>query len=85
MRALKAGSPRAVEFVGVGGHHMAEQGLATLFPIDDLAIVGFNAVVLLRIPGMNEAVFVTVRKLHKAIHFSDRKEPGLRPTTRFAL
>lgn len=44
MRALRAASPRAIEFIGVGGGDMAEQGLTTLFPIDDLAIVGFNAV-----------------------------------------
>jgi lipid-A-disaccharide synthase len=44
MRALRSNSPRAIDFIGVGGSHMAEQGLTSLFPIDDLAIVGFNAV-----------------------------------------
>ncbi len=45
MRALEAAAARPVEFAGLGGRHMAEQGLASLFPIDDLAIVGFNAVI----------------------------------------
>jgi lipid-A-disaccharide synthase len=44
MRALAAQAGRQVEFSGVGGRHMAEQGLASLFPIDQLAVVGFNAV-----------------------------------------
>jgi lipid-A-disaccharide synthase len=44
MRALRSASPRAIDFIGVGGGHMAEQGLTSLFPIDDIAIVGFNAV-----------------------------------------
>jgi len=45
MRALSAASPRPVEFAGLGGRYMAERGLASLFPTDDLAIVGFNAVI----------------------------------------
>jgi lipid-A-disaccharide synthase len=44
MRALKARSDRAVNFSGVGGREMAGEGLASLFPIDDLAIMGFAAV-----------------------------------------
>ena len=35
---------RPVAFTGVGGHDMAAQGLASLFPIDDLAIIGFTAI-----------------------------------------
>ena len=44
MRALAASAGRPVEFAGIGGRHMAEQGLESLFAIDQLAIVGFNAV-----------------------------------------
>lgn len=42
MRAL---SERAeMRFAGVGGNEMAAQGLRSLFPIDDLAIIGFSAI-----------------------------------------
>jgi lipid-A-disaccharide synthase len=42
MRALRQRSH--VRFTGVGGHQMAAQGLASPFPIDDLAIIGFAAI-----------------------------------------
>jgi len=42
MRALAARGP--VRFAGVGGHAMAAQGLQSLFPIGELAIVGIDAV-----------------------------------------
>jgi lipid-A-disaccharide synthase len=44
MQALARSAGGPVEFTGIGGRHMAEQGLASLFPVDQLAIVGFNAV-----------------------------------------
>jgi lipid-A-disaccharide synthase len=44
MRALKERTGGSVRFVGVGGRAMAAQGLATPFPIDDLAIIGFAAI-----------------------------------------
>jgi len=44
MRALSASAGRPIEFAGVGGHDMAAENLASLFPIDEVAIVGFNAV-----------------------------------------
>ena len=34
-----------VKFVGIGGHGMARQGLRSLFPIEELSIIGFAAVV----------------------------------------
>jgi lipid-A-disaccharide synthase len=67
MRALHAASPRAVEFVGVGGHQMAEHGLTSLFPIDDLAIVGFNAV-FARLP-------LLVRRLNETTEAVLREKP----------
>jgi lipid-A-disaccharide synthase len=42
MRALRERS--RVHFIGVGGHQMSAQGLASPFPIDDLAIIGFAAI-----------------------------------------
>jgi lipid-A-disaccharide synthase len=44
MQAIARSVGRPVEFAGIGGRHMVEQGLASLFPIDQLAVVGFNAV-----------------------------------------
>jgi lipid-A-disaccharide synthase len=59
MRALRSASPRAIDFIGIGGSHMAEQGLTSLFPIDDLAIVGFNAV-FARLPLLVRRINETV-------------------------
>jgi lipid-A-disaccharide synthase len=45
MRALRDTHGVGVVFKGIGGRGMAEQGIASLFPIDDLSIIGFAAVV----------------------------------------
>ena len=34
-------APRKAHFSGVGGAHMAAEGVPSLFPLGDLAIVGF--------------------------------------------
>lgn len=44
MKELRGRLDEDVEFIGIGGREMEEQGLASLFPIGDLAIVGFAAV-----------------------------------------
>jgi lipid-A-disaccharide synthase len=44
MRALTERCDGKVRFAGVGGHDMAAAGLNSLFPIDDLAIMGFAAI-----------------------------------------
>ncbi len=44
IRALRERTPPGTEFLGVGGRDMAAEGLASLFPIDDLAIIGFSAI-----------------------------------------
>jgi lipid-A-disaccharide synthase len=44
MRALKERTGGMVRFAGVGGCEMAAEGLSSLFPIDDLAIIGFAAI-----------------------------------------
>ena len=67
MGALRIASPRAIEFIGLGGGHMAEQGLTTLFPIDDLAIVGFNAV-FARLP-------LLVRRINETVDAVLREKP----------
>lgn len=42
--ALRRGAAGPVRFSGIGGSHMAAEGVASLFPLGDLAIVGFVAI-----------------------------------------
>lgn len=42
--ALRKRTGDAVKFTGVGGREMALAGVPSLFPIDELAIVGFSAI-----------------------------------------
>jgi lipid-A-disaccharide synthase len=44
MRALKQQLPARVHFAGVGGAAMANEGLASRFPLADIALMGFVAV-----------------------------------------
>ena len=44
MHALRVRTAGAIRFSGVGGRDMALEGLASLFPIEDLAIIGFAGV-----------------------------------------
>jgi lipid-A-disaccharide synthase len=45
MKVLRQRLGGAVEFEGVGGRAMAREGLASLFPIEELSIIGLAAVV----------------------------------------
>jgi lipid-A-disaccharide synthase len=45
MKVLRQRLGDAVQFPGVGGRMMAREGLISLFPIEELSIVGFAAVV----------------------------------------
>ena len=45
MKVLRQRLGDGVQFVGVGGRTMAREGLNSLFPIEELSIVGFAAVV----------------------------------------
>lgn len=45
MKVLRQRLGDAVRFAGVGGRAMAREGLSSLFPIEELSIVGFAAVV----------------------------------------
>ena len=45
MKVLRQRLGDAVRFDGVGGRAMASQGLASRFPIEDLSIIGFSAVI----------------------------------------
>lgn len=44
MRALRQRTKGRIEFAGVGGHDMTAEGLASLYPIGDLSIIGFSAI-----------------------------------------
>lgn len=44
MAALRAKLGTDVTFTGIGGRHMAEQGLVSLFPIQELSIIGLVAI-----------------------------------------
>jgi lipid-A-disaccharide synthase len=44
MAAIEALSAEPVTFCGIGGGAMAERGLRSLFPLDELAINGFSAI-----------------------------------------
>ena len=44
MQALRQRSGAGLRLEGIGGHAMAAQGLATLFPTDELAIMGVSAI-----------------------------------------
>lgn len=45
MAALKHLAPRPLEFFGVGGERMAAEGMPSLFPLHDIAVMGFGPVV----------------------------------------
>jgi len=45
MVALKKLSDRPIQFVGIGGDSMRNEGLEVFFPIDDLAVMGISEVV----------------------------------------
>ncbi len=60
MRALRKSAGREIRFCGVGGRDMAAEGLTSLFPIDDLAIVGFTAIPQ-RLPRLLSRIRQTAR------------------------
>lgn len=45
MRALKAQSGGSIRFAGVGGERMEAEGLTSLFPLHDIAVMGFTEIV----------------------------------------
>lgn len=44
MRAIKARTGGHARFSGIGGHAMEREGLASLFPLSDIAVMGFSAI-----------------------------------------
>ncbi|HAO43221.1 MAG TPA: lipid-A-disaccharide synthase [Afipia sp.] len=64
IKALRARLGPALKIVGVGGRHMAEQGVPSLFPTDELSIIGLAAIpkrlpmILRRIRETTDAVLM---------------------------
>jgi lipid-A-disaccharide synthase len=65
MKVLHERLGGAVRFEGVGGQSMAREGLATIFPIEDLSIMGFAAVVQ-RLPTILRRIRETVAAVLEA-------------------
>jgi lipid-A-disaccharide synthase len=59
MRALKQRTGGHIRFAGVGGHGMAAEGLTSLFPIEELSIIGFSAIAR-RLPAILRRIRETV-------------------------
>lgn len=60
MRAIRGRlGDSAVEFRGIGGHAMEREGLKSLFPMTDIAVMGFLPV-LARLPTIVRRVYRTV-------------------------
>jgi lipid-A-disaccharide synthase len=59
IRSLKArlGGER-LRFGGVGGHAMEKEGLRSLFPLEEIAVMGFSAVIA-RLPSILKRIRVT--------------------------
>jgi lipid-A-disaccharide synthase len=59
MRSLKArlGAER-LRFGGVGGHAMRHEGLNSLFPLEEIAVMGFSAVIA-RLPSILKRIRLT--------------------------
>lgn len=60
MRALKVrlGAER-LRFGGIGGHAMEKEGLKSLFPLEDIAVMGISAVIA-RLPTILKRIRLTV-------------------------
>lgn len=44
LKSLRERLSPGVRFIGIGGRHMAEEGLASLFPTEELSIIGLAAI-----------------------------------------
>jgi len=62
MQALRRDTGGNVAFRGVGGELMAEQGLVSLFPLADIAVMGFSAV-FARLPTILRRLRQTVEAI----------------------
>jgi lipid-A-disaccharide synthase len=69
MAALRARAGDELRFVGVGGPRMADHGLASLFPMDELSLMGFAEVVphLPRLMRRMRETVAAIERLHPAM------------------
>jgi lipid-A-disaccharide synthase len=66
MQALKAADPQ-VQCIGTGGTHMQAQGLASLFPMTDISLMGFAEILphLVRLK----------RRINETVHYLEATRP----------
>lgn len=69
MRALKERTGGHVRFSGVGGHGMESEGLTSLFPIEELSIIGFSAI-LRQLPAI-------LRRIRQTVHAVTAAAPDI--------
>lgn len=67
MRALKARSGADIQFTGIGGPKMREEGLNSLFPYEELSLMGF-AEILPHLPRL-------LRRIHQTVKAIERTKP----------
>jgi len=65
MRALRDQAGERLEFSGVGGGRMAEQGLASRFPMEELSVMGF-AEVLPHLPRLHMRLRQTTAEIARS-------------------
>jgi lipid-A-disaccharide synthase len=65
MKVLRQRLGGAVQFEGVGGLSMAREGLKSLFPIEELSIIGFSAVIK-QLPKVLRLIRQTVAAVMRA-------------------
>lgn len=64
MDALRAMSDAHLEFQGVGGPRMAERGLASLFPMDELSVIGITEIIP-HVPNLLRRLGQIVRQVRR--------------------
>lgn len=62
IRALRAQTGGAIRFNGVGGEHMAAEGLQSLFPISEMAVMGLVEI-LPKAPRLLRRIRETVKDI----------------------
>ena len=85
MAALRRLSPEDIRFAGIGGEKMIEQGMASLFPMAELSVMGL-AEVLPRLPNLLRRIRETAGEVERlkpdAVVTIDAPDFGLRVAKR---
>jgi lipid-A-disaccharide synthase len=64
MQALRAQGGDRLEFCGIGGPRMTGQGLASLFPMQELSVIGFTEI-LPHLPRLGRRLWQTVAEVRR--------------------